>query len=48
MRTKATYAIINKSIQANNQRGAVLIFQIITLAKSKKYLIREVTLERIE
>lgn len=40
--SSATFAIINKSIEADNQRGAVMIFRIITFAKSTKYNTREV------
>ena len=41
-RTEATYPVLNKAIEADNKSGIVLVFRLITLAKSEKYNTREV------
>ena len=41
-RAEATYPVLNKSIEADNKNGIVLVFRLITLAKSEKYNTREV------
>lgn len=38
----ATYAILRPSLDADPQRGVLLLYQLITLAKSPKYAEREV------
>ncbi len=41
---KATYRVLNKSIEVNPKKGVYYLFKIISFVKSTKYQIREVFL----
>ena len=40
--TKATFAILKPSIEAQAKEGVIFLYKIITFARSPKYNIREV------